>query len=211
MLLQHLFSEFLFAAYNLYLPEYFTSTMIIRSKSISYLKAGYLLHLMTLLEITLYVFAFQYLKIGEWLNAGNLFWKILLLLPFMVAPFFPQLDAYSRFQNYKQIKDHLYLRGFKIRILKPFIQSRCQRDAAMLAAEELGMKAECKQHFYEQGYRWYHLLPDFLFTHPQTLFCKAFWLNTFFAKKYQAKYDFRKISVEINKETIVNVLQELAV
>ena len=168
--------------------------MIIRSKVISYLKVGYLLHIMTLLEIALLIFLFRSCKIGGWLMEGTLFLKMILLLPFAIAPFFPQFDAYSRFQNYKLIKDHLFIRGFQPRILKPFIQSRCQRDAAMVAAEELGMANKCRNHFYDHDYRWYHLLPDFLFTEPSILSCKAFWLNTFFAKKYTARFDYKKIA-----------------
>ena len=93
--------------------------MIIRSKAISYLKVGYLLHIMTLLEIALLIFIFRSCKIGGWLMDGNLFLKMTLLLPFAIAPFFPQFDAYSRFQNYKLIKDskqgilRIYLRYMK--------------------------------------------------------------------------------------------------
>lgn len=174
--------------------------MIHRPKIISYLKLGYLLHLMTLLEIALMANLFQLLEIDVWLNEGILFFKIPLLVPFAVAPLFPQLDAYSRYQNYKQIKDHLFVHGFEQRIIKPFIKSRCQRDAAMVAAEELGMKKDCRKCFYHHGYRWYHLLPDFLFTQPEILIGKAFWLNTFFARYYKPKYDFKKIIITKQKK-----------
>ena len=79
------------------------------------------------------------------------------------------------------------------------MQSRCQRDAVLVASEELGFREECISLFKNQGYKWFHLLPDFLFTHPSILFGKAFWLNTFFAKTYTAKYDFKKLSLEIFK------------
>ncbi|HEX3025359.1 MAG TPA: hypothetical protein VHP12_09125 [Chitinophagaceae bacterium] len=173
--------------------------MIHRPKIISYLKLGHLLHLMTLLEIILLVVLFQTLQINTWLHEGNLFFRTIFLVPFITAPFFPQFDAYSRYQNYKLIKDHLFVHGFEQRIVKPFIKSRCQRDAVMVAAEELGMKKDCTKYFYHHGYRWYHLLPDFLFTQPQTLTCKAFWLNTFFVKYYQSKHDFKKIKLNVEK------------
>lgn len=184
--------------------------MIIRSKTISYLKVAYLLHLMTLLELALMIILFKLFQIEEWLMTGNLFLKILVLIPFAVAPFFPQFDAYSRFQNYKLIKDHLFIRGFQPRILKPFIQSRCQRDAAMVAAEELGMANKCSCHFYAHGYRWYHLLPDFLFTEPRILSSKAFWQNTFFAKKYTARFDYKKIADSYQEELNTVSLQQYA-
>jgi hypothetical protein len=173
--------------------------MIHRPKYISYLKVGYLLHLMSILEITIYWVAYYSLDMNEWLMSEKTGWKLMLLFPFAIAPFFPQFDAYSRFQNYKLVKDLLYEHGFQARIIKPFIQSRCQRDAVMVAAEELGFKNECKLHFANYGYKWYHLLPDFLFTHPSVLLQKAFWLNTFFAKTYAAKYDFRKTNIKVYK------------
>ncbi len=148
--------------------------MIRRSKIISYLKLGYLLHLMTLIEIILLVVLFQSMQINSWLSEGNLFFRIILLTPFAIAPFFPQFDAYSRFQNYKQIKDHLFVGGFKTIIVKPFIKSRCQRDAALVAAEELGMEKDCRIYFYYHGYRWYHLLPDFCLPTRKRLSAKLF-------------------------------------
>jgi hypothetical protein len=164
-----------------------------RSPIISFLKVSYLLQMMTLLEAFLITIAFKSFPIADWLITGNTLMKAAVLFPLLVAPFFPELDAYSRYQNYKLIKDHLFVHGFQPRILKPFIRSRCQRDAVIVAAEELGLGKECKAHFRKVGYRWYHLLPDFIFTEPATLICSSFWLNTFFAKTYTPKFDFKKI------------------
>ena len=157
---------------------------------LTYLKLGYLLHLMTLAELVIIYYGFQYFNIGKWLQSDFFLLKSFLLTSLIVAPIFPQCDARSRFQNYKQVKDHLYLNGFQPRIIKPFSFSRCQRDAVLAAAEELGMAKECKQYFKNQGYRWYHVLPEFIFHRPHYIFHKAFWLNTFFAKYYPAKFDF---------------------
>ena len=115
-----------------------------RSHIISYLKTGYLLHLVTLSEITLIFFCFQYWQIGQWLTAGHFAWKLALISPLLIAPVFPQLDARSRYQNYKQVKDHLYKKGFEPRLVKLFSQTRCQRCAAWVAADELGMGDACK-------------------------------------------------------------------
>jgi len=113
--------------------------------------------------------------------------KAFCLLSLLVAPIYPQCDARSRYQNYKQVKDHLYLYGFQSRIVKPFSYSRCQRDAVIAAAEELGLEKQCKDYFKSQGYYWYHILPDFLFRHPTYLLHKAFWLNTFLLNTIRLK------------------------
>lgn len=178
--------------------------MIFRTNLNSYIRVGHLLHLMTLLEIAIFAGLIQWLHLGVWLTEGPIMLKIPFLLPFILAPLFPQLDAYSRFQNYKLIKDHLFAHGFQTRILKPFIRSRCQRDAVIVAAEELGMGKECKAHFREAGYRWYHLLPDFILKEPATLICSSFWLNTFFAKTYTSKFNFKKMKAGTENHLLVN-------
>jgi hypothetical protein len=156
----------------------------------TYLKLGYLLHLMTIAEIALIIGCFLQFELIKWAQDEYVFLKSVFLFAFVCAPIFPQCDARSRYQNYKQVKDHLYLYGFQPRIIKPFSFSRCQRDAVIAAAEELGMEKQCIQYFIDQGHRWYHLLPDFLYHKPEYLFQRAFWLNTFFAKQYHSKVDF---------------------
>lgn len=158
-------------------------------KAFIYLKIGYLLHVFTLAEIICLYTIYKWLQIDAWLDTGNFALKLLLLAPFISMPLFPQLDARSRYQNYKMLRDQFYFYGFQPRIVKPFLKSRCQRDAAIAAAIELGLANACKKYFYEKGYRWYHLFPDFIFIRPQFLLCKHFWSTTFFAKKYHARVD----------------------
>lgn len=127
------------------------------------------------------------MQIDAWLEQGNFALKLLLLSLFISMPLFPQLDAWSRYQNYKMLRDQFYFYGFQPRLVKPFLKSRCQRDAAIAAANELGFADPCKKYFCQKGYRWYHLFPDFVFRHPRFLLSKHFWLTTFFAKKYHAR------------------------
>ncbi|MBR9997317.1 MAG: hypothetical protein KFF73_00030 [Cyclobacteriaceae bacterium] len=101
---------------------------------------------------------------------------------------FAELDAYSRFQNYKMIRDLIFHHGFQGRIIRNFSHSKCQREAAYFAASDLGFKREIKEYFRESGYRWYHVFPDFLWKHPDYLLSKYFWLTTFFTKSYPSKY-----------------------
>lgn len=165
-----------------------------RSPILSYLKAGYLLHIITIAEIVIFIVLYDLLKIERWLAGEYQLLKSISLVPFMLMPVFAQLDARSRYQNYKQIKDQMFCYGFKYRILKPVLKSRCQRDAARAAAEELGFGKECHKYFYDNGYRWYHLLPDFVFKKPKFIFTWYFWSSTFLMPRYVSRYDFRTMS-----------------
>jgi hypothetical protein len=49
------------------------------------------------------------------------------------------LDARSRIQEYQRAKDLFFDNGFKSRIAKIYIHSKCQRDAARIAAKDLGL------------------------------------------------------------------------
>ncbi len=159
---------------------------------ITYYRLGYLLHVMTIAEIIMIVACFKQFHLIDWAISGNPFIRWFLLCCLVFPPIFPQCDARSRYQNYKQVKDYLFLYGFQNRIIKPFLHSRCQRDAVLAAAEELGFEKECKKYFRAQGYKWHHLMPDFLVNNPKFLFNKQFWLSTFFVKTYNSKVDFGK-------------------
>lgn len=166
-----------------------------RFKIISYLKVGYLLHIITLVELLFSSVLFYFFDIHSWLMNDPTLKKIALLSPVMVLPLMAQLDARSRYQNYKLIKDHLYLYGFKTRILKPFMKSSCQRDAAKVAAEELGMLSQCQQYFKSNGYDWYHLIPDVVLQKPSILLARNFWITTFFTKTYDSKFNFDNVNI----------------
>ncbi|OQY46349.1 MAG: hypothetical protein B6240_07350 [Desulfobacteraceae bacterium 4572_87] len=158
----------------------------------SYLRAGCFLHFMTLVELTLLCLIYSYFSIYfEYLTPVGIFFKLILMFFLAVLSLFSQLDARSRFQNYKQLKDQLFFYGFDRRIFKPVLQSRCQRDAAMAAAEELGYGNECRNYFRTCGYRWYHLVPDFIFRAPYFLLTWAFWRRTFFMPTYRSRVDFK--------------------
>jgi hypothetical protein len=154
-----------------------------------------------------------YMEVGRWLHAISLLCTISSLyfyqlteeafiyhdipgiivfgyffLHMLTIPFFAELDAYSRFQNYKSMKDLLYHYGFQIRFIKTLRHSKCQREAAYYAARDLGYANNIHEYFKSCGYRWYHILPDFVWSHPEYLFSKHFWSTTFFTKTYHPKY-----------------------
>ena len=164
----------------------------------SYLRAGCFLHVMTLAELVLLcMVSSHFSRSSGALTDADIIFKLMLMSFFAVLLFFSQLDARSRYQNYKQLKDQLFLYGFDRRIFKPILGSRCQRDAALAAAEELGYGDRCRTYFRTCGYRWYHVAPDFIFQAPYFLLTRAFWRRTFFTPTYRRKVDFKMNEVNI--------------
>ncbi|MEA3476655.1 MAG: hypothetical protein U9R60_00620 [Bacteroidota bacterium] len=150
--------------------------------------------MITLLEIAIIIILLpQFLLFIKESNVPVLLLKSCLILYILWFPVSAQLDARSRFQNYKQLKDQIYLNGYQERILKPVLKSRCQRDAAKVAANELGYIKECTQYFKSYGYRWYHLIPDWFFRKPHFLLSKYFFRTTFFAQYYNPRVDYKAI------------------
>lgn len=90
-----------------------------------------------------------------------------------------QADALSRFREFKRVRRMLARYGFCPRIFRLVASSRCQRDAALLAAREAGCRAEARGIFQELGYRWYHILPDAIVANPLYFFHPRFLRSTF--------------------------------
>lgn len=157
---------------------------------IRYLQTAYLLHLMALASIFLsYYFTKEFLL--HWENTGS-YWKLILYgicaIYFFTLILFSQFDARSRYQNYKLAKDRLFKYGFDSRLLKPFMYSRCQRDAIASAARDLKLQKEWKQLNNEFGFRWYNILPLIVKRNPLLLFSKNYWSKTLFVRTYHSKY-----------------------
>ena len=161
----------------------------------AYLLAGKLLHGITLAELLAAVLLLPHLYGLQTETIPGEILRLYGIIFISSLPVFAQLDARSRYQNFKQVRDQFYVYGFDERILKPLIKSRCQRDAALLAARETGNSLQCRKLFRNAGYRWYHLFPDFVFTHPGFVFTSYFWKTTFFCSTYKVKF-FKMESVE---------------
>ncbi len=86
--------------------------------------------------------------------------------------------------------------GFNERIAETYISSKCQRMAAEVAAEELGIKEELKNYYRSRGVRWFHYIPYFMLRDPVFLFKKSFWSRTFLEKNYKSKFNFHTIQLE---------------
>lgn len=169
--------------------------MASNNKVLTYIKTGYLLHCITVCELALLYILLYPLHVGEWMLETDTTTRFFILLPLLWSPIFPQLDARSRYQDYKMMKDYFYLYGFDARLVKHVAKSRCQRDAVIVAAREMGVEAECMRYFNNRGYKWYHLFPDIIFDRPAVLLSKSFWATTFFTKTYHPKFDHTAINV----------------
>lgn len=159
----------------------------------SYILAGKLLHVISLIEIMVILIIIPELYKLETSTLFLYGLKLYAIIFLLSLPVFSQLDARSRYQNYKQIKDQIFIYGFDTRILKPVLHSRCQRDAALISASELGFEKECTKYFRSMGCKWYHLFPDFLFTKPQFLMTQYFWKTTFFTPTYNPKIKYKPV------------------
>lgn len=168
-----------------------TSRKVAYERALRYVKVGAFLHFMSILSLVILVssahVAFEFFKEG--LFEKFFLWGALGLWA-LTIPFFSQFDAYGRYQNYKQIKDALFERNFDTRLIKPFMYSKCQRDAVIIAGDDLGYGREIRDFFREQGYRWYHILPDAFVKNPLVLFYGLFWKRILFTKRYELKNFF---------------------
>jgi len=90
-----------------------------------------------------------------------------------------QADAFSRYREFKRVRRLLARYGFRRRVFQLVASSRCQRDAALLAARETGCLVQASRVFRELGYRWYHILPDSIVANPLYFFHPRFLRSTF--------------------------------
>ncbi|WP_345949914.1 hypothetical protein ABDD95_00360 [Mucilaginibacter sp. PAMB04274] len=127
----------------------------------------------------------------------SLFWLGSVLFAFSHI-FMVVMDGWSRYQNYKRIKDYLFVHGFTPKIARLYKGSKCQRTAFLVAARELGMQDEVLRYYRRLGIKWYHFVPHFMIKDPFFLFKKYFWSRTFLEKRYEPKFNYRQLRPEIS-------------
>jgi hypothetical protein len=154
-------------------------------KILTFIRAGRLLHFFFLCSLVFLVISVNQIKFEGY--------DFISIYGFLSLFFFSwcittELDAYSRYQNYKIAKDLFYKHGFRPMIAKPFSKSSCQRDAAAEAGRQLGLSDEIEKYFYNMGYRWHHIIPSMLIENPLLFFTKGYWTSTFFVPCYKSKY-----------------------
>ncbi|SFU50640.1 hypothetical protein SAMN05216480_105171 [Pustulibacterium marinum] len=135
----------------------------------------------------------SYLIIGIWV------WSLLFSFTHI---FLVLADGWSRFQNYKRIKDLFFEHGFSYKLAAHYRGSKCQRMAVLTAAEELGIENEVKRYYKKLGIKWYHFIPSFMVVDPWFIFKKYFWSRTFLEKSYQSKFDYKKLNQRLHAQSI---------
>jgi hypothetical protein len=167
---------------------------------IKYYKVGRFLHLVALMSFGITTFAIiKLLSINNAIDDNNYLLWLAAMIVFGSMGVLAELDGFSRFQNYKQLKDQLFLNSYQERLLKPMLRSSCQRDAALISCEELGLGKEVRMFFKSKGYEWYHIIPDFVFQYPLFFFSAFFWRTTFFTPYYKPKVDYSQLNIaELN-------------
>ncbi len=96
---------------------------------------------------------------------------------------FAMADGIARHREYRRIKAMLRKHGYNERIMRLVARSRCQRDAAMLAARESGCRGQAADYFKSLGYRWYHVLPDTVVRNPFAFLSPNFLRTSFLPGK----------------------------
>ena len=165
---------------------------------ISYWNSGKLTHISVLLFIfeSILYYNFMQWAIDNQSTIWMVIWMICFLFSF-IHIFLVQADGWSRYQDYKRAKDQFFNYGLSTKILNQYSTSQCQRSACTTAARELGYGSEAKEYYRKLGYRWYHLLPDFMVDDPFFFYKKTFWRRTFLEKYYTPKYDYRALSLKL--------------
>lgn len=164
---------------------------------ISYLRVGRLLYwslLLFILESWFYWYKFEF-ALEHHSLIWVAFWFGCFLFSF-VHIFLVIMDGWSRFQNYKRAKDLFFVHGFSTKVADNYLGSKCQRNAAIVAAEELGYKKEIITYFRSKGIKWFHYFPYFMIHDPLFLFKNYFWERTFLEKPYNAKFNYRRLQLE---------------
>jgi len=165
------------------------SSVILYKRAGQFVKVAFLLHLTSILGLAIFL-KFGILTVSA-LENGNRYFCFMygyFSVFGIVLIFFAQMDAYSRFQNYKLAKDLFFENGFQKRVVNLFICSRCQREAIRIAAIDLGIIDELNAYYTSLGYQWFHFIPVFTFHNPMVFITWNFWKKTFFATPYKSKY-----------------------
>jgi len=169
------------------------------STLISYLRVGRMLYYalsLFLLESWIYWLQLKsaVLQANLWIQG---FWLWCFMFSF-VHIFLVLMDGWSRYQNYKRAKDQFFQYGFRKRIAANYIISKCQREAAIVAASELGLEDQVATYYSNCGVKWYHYIPYFMIKDPLFLLKKTFWSRTFLEGNYTSKFNYKALQLELN-------------
>lgn len=176
---------------------------------LSYWNVGVLLHCSVLLFVLESYFYWVRLRNAflQDIAISTLFWLACLLFAFSHI-FLVIMDAWSRFQNYKRIKDHLYIHGFTPKLARHYSGSKCQRNAVLVAAAELGIRDQVENYYKKLGIKWFHFIPQFMVRDPLFLFKRYFWSRTFMEKYYEPRINFQALNNTLQKNIDCNAYRK---
>ncbi len=86
--------------------------------------------------------------------------------------------------------------GFRGKIADLYIESKCQRIAAQVAANELGLQKQIDAHYLKKGVKWFHFIPYFMLKDPLFMVRSGFWKRTFLERNYAPKFDYKLLSLQ---------------
>ncbi|HDR16344.1 MAG TPA: hypothetical protein ENN79_12855 [Desulfobacteraceae bacterium] len=131
------------------------------------------------MAVSLPLLAFRFLDEGHTLKFFSL---QIIALGWTGLAVFALADSLSRYREHVRMRNMFERFGLRKRILRRAAGSRCQRDAALAAAGEIGCLLEARGYFRSLGYRWYHILPDRVVANPLLFFSPSFLLTGFFSR-----------------------------
>jgi hypothetical protein len=94
---------------------------------------------------------------------------------FVVAGIFFLLDACARLAEYKRWRMRLQQGADLDDLIERKRHTRCQREIVVAAAKQIGQAEYVRIAYYSMGYRWYHILPDWMFSNPGNLISSKWW------------------------------------
>lgn len=93
------------------------------------------------------------------------------------------LDSWGRCRDFVALVEKFKLYQHNViysmaglsRHLSPWMKTHCQREAIRVAAWWVGYSSTADYILWRAGYRWYHLLPDWMWRRPGLFLTQRFW------------------------------------
>jgi hypothetical protein len=164
-----------------------TRLTIIYQRIIRFILVGKSLHFIALIGLAIFFTGLDNALSYSSFSLFSLLWWYISIFG-LSLPVFAEMDANGRYQDYKKIKDVIYEYGYDDRLVRPFVGSKCQRDAVVMAAKDLNHSNKVNSLFIKLGYRWYHILPDKFVKNPLIILKKEFWFRILFSNTYNLKH-----------------------
>jgi len=98
------------------------------------------------------------------------------------------LDAKSRYKDFKKIKHFFEQYGVREGYMRNLLGNPCLRGCLIHAGNVTGNGTKVRKFIKENGYTFFHILPDYLIQNPLFFVQKGFWKN---AKRFWTSAFFK--------------------